>query len=170
MKPRAFCEFAVRLNQHPFSLADRPHFWAIYESAARNIVIRASRQCEKSTFLANRIIYDAIHSPGARILLVSPRQEQGELFSRDRLQPMILNSPLVCQVLWPHKQRSMPVTNIQFANGSRVYFRSAFRDANGVRGISATSLLLDEFQDIAHGELGVIQETIRHAPNACTVL
>jgi hypothetical protein len=170
MTPRAFCEFAIRLDQRPFSLADRPHFWDIYASQAKNLVVRASRQCEKSTFLVNRIIYDAVQSPGIKILLVSPRKEQGDLFSRDRLQPMILNSPVVRQVLWPYENRRMPIENITFQNGSRVYFRSAFHDANSVRGISADELFIDEYQDVAHGELGVIQETISHSQNARTVL
>jgi len=170
MTVREFAELAIRLDRRPFSLQERPHLWDVYDSRARNLVIRASRQCEKSTFLVNRILHDTICQPGIRILLVSPRHEQGKLFSRDRLQATILNSPLVCQILWSNASRRMPLKDIAFSNGSHLYVRSAFRDANGVRGITADELLIDEFQDVAQDELGVIQETLSHSATPRTVL
>src|SRR5262245_28294254 len=108
MALREFAELAIRLDGAPFSLKLRPHLWDSYHCPARNIVLRASRQCEKSTFLVNRIIHDAIIHPGIKILVVSPRDEQSELFSHDRLQPTILGSPLVRQALWPDGSGSMP--------------------------------------------------------------
>ena len=169
MSLRSFCELVVRLHGQPFSLTGRPYLHQIYNSTDKNIVIRASRQVEKSTFLANRIIYDCYKYRRIRILFVSPRQEQAELFSRDRLQATIQESPILSRLLWP-KSRPMPVRDICFPNGSRVYVRPAFHSADGVRGISADEIFIDEFQDVAPGQLPVMQETLSHSATARTVL
>jgi hypothetical protein len=51
------------------------------------LLIRASRQVEKSTFLANTITYEACRNREAQILFVSPRAEQARAFSTKRLTP-----------------------------------------------------------------------------------
>ena len=129
---REFTEGTGVLRSRPFSLADRPYLWDVYAATARNLVLRASRQVEKSTYLANRIIYELFLTPGKKILFVSPRLEQARLFSNDRLRPPILNSPCLRRFLWPH-EREMPVGDIEFENGSKLYVRSAFRSADGSR-------------------------------------
>jgi hypothetical protein len=53
----SFCERFVYLNRELISFAGRPYLPAIYASTARNIVLRCSRQTEKSTFLVNSILY-----------------------------------------------------------------------------------------------------------------
>ena len=54
-----FCERFVYLDGKLISFEDRPYLPAIYASNKRNIVLRCSRQTEKSTFLANTIIHEA---------------------------------------------------------------------------------------------------------------
>src|SRR3954451_9349852 len=121
MSFREFAEFAIRLKGRPFSLADRPHLWDLYDCVANNLVVRASRQCEKSTYLVNVILYYAIMHPGVSILFVAPRHDQGALFVRDRLQPAIWNSPLVKAQLWANNARRMPIKDIWFDNGSSLH-------------------------------------------------
>src|SRR5262249_32336218 len=120
MELREFVELAVRLRGEPFSLRDRPYLHAVYASQARNLVIRASRQVEKSTFLANLMVYNAYQTPGLQILFVCPRMDQSLLFSHARLQPVILESPAIRRRLWPSHGR-MPIRDIQFANGATIY-------------------------------------------------
>src|SRR4051812_6584229 len=123
---REFAERNVLLPQgERFSLTDRVYLHAVYRSVAANLVIRASRQVEKSTFLVNRILYDCYRYPGIRILFVAPRREQAHLFSRDRLAAAVMGSQTLRRLLWPHDS-AMPAENIVFDNGSRVYIRSAF--------------------------------------------
>jgi hypothetical protein len=162
MNLREFAEQTVILGGRPFSLARRPYLDAVYHSTASNMVIRASRQVEKSTFLVNRILYDAVRRPGIQILFVSPRLEQARLFSNVRLRGTLMDSPILRRLLWSRASR-LPTTDLQFDNGSRVFIRSAFHKADAVRGISVSRLLIDEFQDLAPGELPVLQETLSHA-------
>jgi hypothetical protein len=60
--------------------------------------------------------------------------------------------------------------NMRFANDSQLYVRAAYHSADAARGISADLLLVDEFQDIAAGDLPVLQETMSHSQVGRTIL
>lgn len=151
------------------SFAGRPYLEAVYRAGRGNLVIRASRQVEKSTFLANTIAYEACANPGASILFVAPRHEQALTFAHDRLHPLLQESPLLRRALLGPGHR-LRVRDIEFSNGARLHLRTAFRSADACRGLSATLLLVDEVQDVAAGNLPVLQETLSHAERARTIL
>jgi hypothetical protein len=164
-----FCECFVWLDGRPISFAGREYLDAIYAADQGNLVIRASRQVEKSTFLANTIVDEACQYPERPMLFVAPRAEQCRTFSRDRLLPLIQQSPLVRRRLLGHRFRTR-VFDFEFANGARLYIRPAFLTADACRGISASTLFVDELQDVAPGHLAVLQETLSHAANPRTIL
>ncbi len=164
-----FCPALVHLDGQPLSFAGRPYLSAVYAVNRGNLVIRASRQVEKSTFLANTIIHAACCNANAQILLVLPRAEQASMFSNVRLLPAIQNSPVIRRVLLG-KGAKVQVTNWRFSNGARLWIRAAYHSADACRGISANLLLIDEFQDIASGDLPVLQETLSHAADGRTIV
>jgi hypothetical protein len=59
---------------------------------------------------------------------------------------------------------------MRFANGSTLRVCAAFRSADAVRGISADLLLIDEFQDLAPGDLPVLAETLSHSARGRMIL
>ena len=61
-----FCEQFVYLNGKPISFNGRPYLPRIYACENRNLVLRCSRQTEKSTFVANTILYKACTSRASR--------------------------------------------------------------------------------------------------------
>ena len=71
MSKQSFCEKNIWLKNQPISFAGRPYLPTPYASTARKLVIRASRQVEKTTFLINSIIYEAVKHPGIHILFVA---------------------------------------------------------------------------------------------------
>ncbi len=148
MKKLEFCESFLRLGSKPMSFAERPYLPTIYAVDQGNLVIRASRQVEKSTFLANTIIHTACRSPDASILFVAPRFDQTRTFSHDRLHPLLQNSPIIRRTLLGRGHR-LRVNDIEFSNGARLHLRAAFRSADACRGLSANLLLVDELQDVA---------------------
>ncbi|MEX2142016.1 MAG: phage terminase large subunit family protein [Pirellulales bacterium] len=170
MTKQEFCERFVVLNRERISFAGRPYLPPLYDCSQRNLVLRCSRRTEKSTFLANTILYTACKEPGAKIIFVSPRHDQSMVFSTSRLLPMIENSPVIRRVLLGRRGRRPNVTRMQFDNGSAVFVRAAFQSADAVRGLSGDLLLIDEFQDVAEGDLPVLQETLSHAKNGRTIL
>jgi phage terminase large subunit GpA-like protein len=119
--------------------------------------------------LANRIVYDAVRMPGRAILVVCPRIDQASMFSRTRLHPLIQQSPLIRRLLWP-RERCLPVHDIELKNGSWIHIRSAFRTADAARGISADTLVCDEFQDLAPSSLPILRETMSHSNRPYIIL
>lgn len=170
MSKLQFCERLVRLDRKPISFAERPYLPAIYASSVRNLVIRASRQVEKSTFLVNTIIYEACTNPGVSILFVAPRTEQVRVFIHSRLLPAIEESPLIRRRLFGRNKPKTAVSHLRFAKGSQLFARAAFHSADAARGLSCQLLLIDEFQDIAAGDLPVLQEVMSHARDGRTIL
>jgi hypothetical protein len=165
-----FARRLVYLKQQLVDFSGRPYLSAIYASNAPNLVVRASRQVEKSTFLALTILYLAATQPGIQILFVSPRIDQARFFAQFRLIAMLEDSPVLRRHLIGTSRRRLPVTRMQFANGSSVFMQAAYHSADAVRGISADVLLVDEFQDIASGDLPVLRETLSHAAAGRTIL
>ncbi len=104
------------------------------------------------------------------ILFVSPRRDQARVFSRSRLIPCLEHSPLIRRLLWGHTRRRPSVFDLRFQNGSQLFIRAAYHSGDAIRGISADLLLIDEFQDIAAGDLPVLQETLSHSSSGRTVI
>ena len=163
LSPLAFAERFIRLRRRPISFAGRPYLPAIYASRRRRLVLRASRQVEKTTFLVNAVLHTAATRPGVHILCVFPRREQALVFSRSRLMPTLQESPLLRRRLLGKRPRKTPVTNLRFANGSEIYIRAAYHTADAARGVDADMLVVDEFQDVAAGDLPVLEEALSHS-------
>lgn len=167
---RDFCEKFVYLRKAPISFAGRGYLDGVYGATNRNLIMRCSRQVEKSTMLCNRIIYEAVTNPGTSMIFVCPRQEQAAVFSKTRLIPAIEQSPLIRRVLLGDRDRRPQVMNLRFKNESQLFIRAAFHSADPVRGLSADLLFVDEFQDIADKTLPVLQETLSHSANPRVIL
>jgi hypothetical protein len=160
---RKFCEQFVVLKGKPISFAGRGYLDGVYSATGRNLILRCSRQVEKSTLLCNRILFEACTNPGIQMIFICPRLEQVGVFSKSRLLPMIENSPLIRRALIGEDKHRLQVRNLQFRNGSELFLRAAFHSADPARGLSGDLLFIDEFQDIASGSLPVLQETLSHS-------
>ena len=105
----------------------------------------------------------------SQILFVCPREEQARAFSHLRLAAVLEQSPVLRRVLLGKGSR-VQVNNLAFSNGARVFICAAYHSADACRGISANLLLIDEFQDVAAGDLPVLQETLSHAKDGRMIL
>src|SRR6185295_12868785 len=121
MALREFCEKYVYLRGRPITFDMREYLHAVYASRAQRLVLRTSRQVEKTTLLVNHIIHDAVRFPGIQMLFVCPRAEQARAFSNFRLLPTIEESPLIRRVLLGRGRRRPQVMNYRFANGSALF-------------------------------------------------
>lgn len=170
MDKLSFSSNFIYLDGKPIGFGGRPYLPAIYAVENRNLVLRCSRQTEKSTFLVNTIIKEVCTRPNCKILFVSPRADQTRVFIRSRLLAAIEQSPLVRRTLLGKRARRPPLSNMEFDNGATLFVRSAFHTADACRGVSAQLLLVDEFQDMAPGDLPVLEETMSHAVGGRTIL
>jgi hypothetical protein len=89
--------------------------------------------------------------------------DQARLFSNSRLLPTIYESPLLRRALIGEGRRPQ-VMNLRFRNGTEVNLRAAFHSADAARGLDADVLVVDEFQDIAPGDLPILEECLSHSP------
>src|SRR3954452_4227752 len=117
---REFCELFVRLDGQPIRYPDRPYLPRIYSSTKSRLVLRTSRQVEKSTYLACTLLFELATRPGVRILFVAPRRDQAMLFIQFRFQAMLEDSPILRRVLLGDRPKRMRLSKMQFANGSQL--------------------------------------------------
>src|SRR5438132_9713139 len=94
MNKPEFCESFVYLKKKPISFASRPYLRAPYNSSAQRLLIRASRQVEK-THLSGE--HDPVH--GGEPAGHMPPAWSKRVFSNSRLLPAILESPFIKRCL-----------------------------------------------------------------------
>jgi len=138
-----FAENFFYLRGAQFSLDEYPHMRSIYNSTAKDVVMKFSRQTSKSTTLANIVLGRALMEPNINQLYVSPAVAQTQEWARDKLEPVIKNSPLIQN----HFIDSNLVQNVykkEFKNGSVINLRYALLNADRIRGISADYNYFDE--------------------------
>jgi hypothetical protein len=118
-----------------------------------------SRQTAKSTTSANLMITNRVMHNYFKSLYVAPTVDQTKVFSHDRVNPVLLGSPLVHD----YYMNSSMVQNVfmkQLLNGSRMYLRYALLSADRLRGYSADMNIFDEIQDSREDIIPVVQETM----------
>ncbi|MBI3832198.1 MAG: phage terminase large subunit family protein [Planctomycetes bacterium] len=155
-------EALIYLDGQPISFRARPYLRAVYASEAERLVLRASRQSEKSTTLAILVLLELLTSAHARVLVVFPRREQLRMFRETLLLAIVRDSPVVRDVLLGAGSHTKGYY-LRFSNGSEVFLRPSFQNADTVRGITAVFLLVDETQDTAPDTLEVAEQNLSHA-------
>lgn len=137
-----FVENFFYLKGQPFSLKDYPHMRTIYNIDADKLVLKFSRQTAKSTTLSNMLLSTAYMSPQIRQLYVSPAVAQTQEFARDKLEPLITQSPISKNFVDSNQVQN--VFKKEFKNGSVINLRYALLNADRIRGISADINMFDE--------------------------
>lgn len=159
----------IQLDGRPISYYHRP-WWALPISIEhmkiggeyrRKIVIVAGRQVEKTSNLSNGAIANANSGDGwVRSLYVAPSYSQVKIFSKDKIDAVVRNSPRIAHRI---KKDEWSVSEKVWAGTeSRMYFRSAFLTADRSRGIQADELRIDEAQDILTRVIPILQECTTH--------
>jgi len=90
----------------------------ITDSAVKSIVIKSSAQIGKTSVLLGGIGYHIHHSP-APMLSIQPTVQMAEAFSKDKLNPMLRDTPALAELVADEKSRSSSNTmyHKQFPGG-----------------------------------------------------
>jgi len=152
----------VYLDGKKFDFTGREYLIPIYDSGYPHILLKTGRQVEKSTMLANNTIVESVIRPYFKTLYVSPSHDQTRQFSNAKLKPWIEDSPMISKY-FQSTSVSQQVFEKGFTNGSMVFLRSAFLNADRTRGISSDLLCLDELQDVLVSNVPVIAECLSHS-------
>lgn len=159
-----WCEKYLVLKGKAFSLNQRPYLKAIYNRLGgrhKRVILKAGRQVEKSTTLANKIILNNCRRSSFASMYVAPRGMQARQFSIDRIKPVIRYSPFVATYV--DNACVDQVFDKTFNNGSSIYFRSCYLTPDSCRGLSGDQLNIDEIQDILPENIPVIEECLSHS-------
>ena len=140
-------ERLLHLDGVPFSLVDYPFFYGVYNTDARETLLKTGRQVAKSTYCSNLMIVDSVRIPHFKTLYITPSRDQTSKFSNTRLTKVIHYSPLIRR---NYVDTSLPnnVLLQVLKNGSLMVLSYASDDPDRVRGNTADRDLIDEVQDV----------------------
>jgi len=143
----------------PFRLGpDRKYFLPIYNVDWPTMVITASRQAEKSTFLKNDMLTDVFNNHNDSVMYATALIQHLHDFSRMKISKQFYNNPVLYDEFLSGPNVINNVKDKYLANGSSMYFRAIGDNPESARGIPARKLLIDELQSIASDNIPVIME------------
>ena len=160
-----FIERTMILEGKPWRFLDRPYVIPIINDDPIKMLLMTGRQSEKSTSLSGKHIAAACQTPYESSLYVSPTMMQTSVYSRKKIDSVFERSPLLKSNFWPGL-KGFSVTEKRLTNNHTMYFRSAYHDADTIRGLTIDRCLIDERQDMINDCIPVIEECSSHRPNA----
>lgn len=145
------------IDGEKFNLKGREPLRAIFNSDSTDLLFMMGRQYGKSTTLATSILLDSVSKRMFNTLFVAPRGDQVSEFSSAKLSQIIKFSPRF-KNKYIDRECIQNVSKKTFVNGSSIMLRSCFLSADGIRGITADRIIIDEIQDIILGNIPIIEE------------
>lgn len=143
-----FIQKTMRLDGNLWRFANRPYIYPIVNSNAKRTLMMTARQVEKSTTMAGRLLSKCCLNANKSYLYVSPTFRQSGVFSRKKIDEVFETSPLLKKNFYPGA-KGFRVEEKRLKNHTTIYIRSAYHDADGIRGItSSLGIDFDEIQDL----------------------
>lgn len=167
LTPMKYAEAMYLLEGKPMRFTEgRNYLKAIHNADIKQGLLMTGRQVEKSTTVSLKIGNNVLLKNFSRSLYVAPMNEQVKTFSKGRLDKLFRYSQ---KDLIRRRYMSTDLTNQvfhkEFANGSEIYLRNCFEEADNIRGLSIDDIFIDEVQDILVDALPVIRETQTRSKN-----
>jgi hypothetical protein len=153
------------LEGKPWHFDGRPYILPIVNENPTQLLLMTGRQSEKSTTTAGRHIAYACKASFESSLYVSPTMTQTSVYSRKKIDNVFETSPLL-KANYYTGVRGFSVSEKRLRNNHVMYFRSAYHDADTIRGISSDRTMMDEVQDLDTDAIHVIEECSSHKPLA----
>jgi len=150
-----------KISQIDFS--ERPYLRKPYNTNHPKILLVFSRQTEKSTSTGNKLIALSNTRSFYNSLFVTPSALQTTTFSKTRIDDIVSISPHLKAST--HKALNWNLLEKTWLNGSKIYLRYAFLNADRIRGLSVNAIFIDEIQDVLRDVVPVIEETSSHNKN-----
>ena len=144
-----------------FLFEGREYLEAIYNGSYRYMVLVASRQAEKSSFLAKDMLLDLLFGNNKRLLFVTSTLNQVTEFVNLKINSQFKFNQVLKEMSFGKESRD----NAQekwLLNGCRIMFRSIGHNIDAARGISVHKIFFDEVQDMSAKAVAVTQECASH--------
>jgi len=152
-------------NGEPFLFEGREYLTEIYNGKDRHLVLVASRQAEKSSFLAKLMLLHAILGIQDSLLYVTARISQVNEFVNRKINKQFALSKLLRNYSFGPGNRNNSMEK-SLRNGSTMSFRSVGANADSARGIPARAIFIDELQSIDPDSIPVVMECAHSFPES----
>ena len=162
--PIQFASNIFRLNGTPLHMPPESmrHLIPIYNKPSTATVLKFGRQTHKSTILGYKTAMPAVRYPYYHVLYAAPTGKQVSVFSTDKLDTALKDSPVIKNNYFDTKTKDQ-ISYKELVNGSKIYLRSMFHTADSIRGISADAVEIDEVQDIISDQISVAEQAMSHS-------
>lgn len=151
-----YVQNTIFLDGQPLRFDGLPFMPPILDCSAERKMMMTSRQVGKSTNLSSETLGKSTAIDNYSTLYVAPRLDQVAEFSKAKLGSMIKGSPYMQRFV--NGSVVQQARSKEFTNGSNITLRSCYLDADGIRGITANDIKIDELQDILLENIPVIEE------------
>ena len=151
------------LKKEIFSFKNRDYLLQIYRDIAKHILVAKGRQTELTELAVNWLLFLTWLFPGTIGLYVAARGSQTSKFSNLRIRDWAISQSPALQKIAP--LRNHTATVLTLANGSKIYFHSAWEGYEEARSIPADFIVADEIQSQEVGEIDVLLSAMDHSPH-----
>jgi hypothetical protein len=167
LNPMSFAESMYLIEGKPMRFTEgRNYLKAIHNADIPQALLMTGRQVEKTTSVSIKISNNVLLKPFSRSLYVAPMNEQVKTFSRGRLDKLFRYSQKdLIRRRYMNSELTNQVFHKEFINGSEIYLRNCYEEADNIRGLSIDDIFIDEVQDIMVDALPVIRETQTRSKN-----
>ena len=151
-------------SKEPFSFVGREYLIPIYDSDRRYLVLLASRQAEKSTFLSKDLLIDAMLNDNDALLYTSALQKHVDDFCHRKIDKQFnFNEALREEFLGAGTINN--VRDKMLSNGTTIALRAIGTSPESARGIPARKIYFDEAQSIASDNFPIVMESTQSYPD-----
>ncbi|MCH7819762.1 MAG: phage terminase large subunit family protein [Candidatus Marinimicrobia bacterium] len=148
----------------PFSFRGREYLKPIYNEKRRYLVLLASRQAEKSTYIAKDLLMNAMLNDNDALLYATALLKHVDDFCRRKIDKQFnFNEALADEFLGPGT-----IDNVRdklFSNGSTISLRAIGTSPESARGIPARKIYFDETQSIQSDNFPIVMESTQSYPD-----
>lgn len=158
LRPSQWARQALWLSERDrLSFRGRAYVPEMIDTRATEVVWMTSRQIGKTVNSLALHAFLMANIPDYKVIYVVPEMDQAAKYSHDRVEPMMMYSPLLSEL---HTGLDN-VFEKGFGNGSRIYMKWVKHGVTSTRGITGHFLHADESQDIPLREvLPVIKQML----------
>lgn len=139
---------------------EHPYLLDIYNNQSRYMVIATSRQVGKSTFLALKLMYQALTTGNESIMFLTAGEKQLSEIRDDKIRSQFENNRQL-------KNRSFGPGSLnnknkfRFSNRSTIHFKAIGKNVGSARGVTARLIYFDEVQSIPRKNISVVRASAR---------
>ncbi|MCF7822791.1 MAG: phage terminase large subunit family protein [Candidatus Marinimicrobia bacterium] len=139
---------------------EHPYLLDIYNNESRYMVLASSRQVGKSTYLALKLMYEALKGGNESIMFLTAGDKQLSEVRDDKIRSQFENNrQLKNRCFGPGSLNNK--NKFRLSNQSTIHFKAIGKNVGSARGVTARIIYFDEVQSIPRKNISVVRASAR---------